>query len=1252
MAHRPGGDGKSMTTTRVGAPAETRGILCATLFGYARYAASHGDVAAAALLRTYAAMVRAVVPQYHGAEIHTTRESFCAVFPSATSAVQCGVAIVEVAEAAWSVAPARPQGVGVGVHAVGAAVAVEGDSGPAADIAAQVCAQASASEVLVTDAVRALTGGALRVRFVPYGTRQLRGLDEPMALFRVEELAAAPTRPLASQPLTPGGVPFPLRQRPLVGRWRERAVIEQALQAARGGVLRMLSLEGETGIGKTQLLATAAEVAIAQGFLPIYTAGDEDLRAPFLLVRTLLSAPGLQQMGLEPQAAAVVQQAIRSLSGEDRSAIGLSPEQERLRIFDRVGLALRALASTCPLALLLDDVHGSDEASLQLLRYLPRVIAGSPVLVVLALRPEEAPTTSPAMRLVADLGRGHVAHRLRLARFTPTDTAELLEHMLGGPVARSCAAVLHARSEGVPFFLEELSQALRETGGLQCIEGTWRLAAAAESQVPPSVQSLVERRVGRLPDPTRRLLADAAILGRAFRLQDLAAVLSRIEGVDIGDENALAARLAPAVEAGLVTELPDRSEHDCRFTHDQIRAALAAMHSRPRRRATHAAIIETLEARGRPSPTELARLAHHALLAGKADQGVRYAVAAARSALQGYAPEEALHIIEAARRVASAPEERVALLRLYDDSLAVLGRDEERLATLAELAALAMALGDAALDLEVTLRKAAASRGSGEEQQAVELAERALVMAQRSGDRDAELRASLELGQALLRSPLGQSFEPRTESMDTDRAAQAFTGALELAHQLGDLGRMAAAERELGVIQTGRANEALGRLKPQPRPPQDPYGDPSVAEPVAEARRLLSHALDLYEQMDDRQGVMSTLIALAYALPPAEIRRGSAGRLEQIRRLWLRALATESERAASEASMLYSVHVYARAYDYLDLALERGREAYAAARALGDRPLEFSAAGGMALTHLVLGEVDEAEGWLDRARVAALAVPSALRARQLELWRGLARAAGGDAQGATDHLDRAVALATEQGSPAPRAETLAAAAIQYAGLGASQETADLLLRAQRYAETARRLTLGLPGLPPWEAQAYAASAQVALVQGNAPAAAEAARYALASLQARKPVGLHLHVHLIALRALSAGGGQDEADDLRATVRGLLRLVAERILDDGVRTRWFVAPLHRDLASLAGGLEPAVPAPAAQASLRRRLPGGLTEREAEVLRLVVSGKTNREIALDLFLSHKTVARHLSNIFSKLGVSSRAAATAFALRAGIA
>jgi DNA-binding NarL/FixJ family response regulator len=57
-------------------------------------------------------------------------------------------------------------------------------------------------------------------------------------------------------------------------------------------------------------------------------------------------------------------------------------------------------------------------------------------------------------------------------------------------------------------------------------------------------------------------------------------------------------------------------------------------------------------------------------------------------------------------------------------------------------------------------------------------------------------------------------------------------------------------------------------------------------------------------------------------------------------------------------------------------------------------------------------------------------------------------------------------------------------------------------------------------------------------------------------------------------------------------------------------------------------------------------GGLSTREVEVLRLVATGKTNRAIAATLRISEKTVARHISNIFTKLGLTSRAAATAYA------
>jgi len=71
---------------------------------------------------------------------------------------------------------------------------------------------------------------------------------------------------------------------------------------------------------------------------------------------------------------------------------------------------------------------------------------------------------------------------------------------------------------------------------------------------------------------------------------------------------------------------------------------------------------------------------------------------------------------------------------------------------------------------------------------------------------------------------------------------------------------------------------------------------------------------------------------------------------------------------------------------------------------------------------------------------------------------------------------------------------------------------------------------------------------------------------------------------------------------------------------------------------------------AEAEARRlqhpSLPDGLTAREVEVLRLVAAGHSNPQIAAALYLSHKTVQRHLSNIFTKTGVTSRTGAAAYA------
>ena len=120
--------------------------------------------------------------------------------------------------------------------------------------------------------------------------------------------------------------------------------------------------------------------------------------------------------------------------------------------------------------------------------------------------------------------------------------------------------------------------------------------------------------------------------------------------------------------------------------------------------------------------------------------------------------------------------------------------------------------------------------------------------------------------------------------------------------------------------------------------------------------------------------------------------------------------------------------------------------------------------------------------------------------------------------------------------------------------------------------------------------------------------------------------------------------QVEAPYEAARVRVLLGMACRAFGDDEG------AGMELDAARAAFEQLGAVPDLARVAALTtdvpRRHPSGLTQRELQVLRLVAAGKTNKAVAQELSLSEKTIDRHVSNIFNKLDVPSRAAATAFA------
>ena len=329
---------------------------------------------------------------------------------------------------------------------------------------------------------------------------------------------------------------------------------------------------------------------------------------------------------------------------------------------------------------------------------------------------------------------------------------------------------------------------------------------------------------------------------------------------------------------------------------------------------------------GEPSAASLPLIARHAKAAGDGVVCVRFSVEASRNALAANAPEEVLRVVELALPSASTPEQRVALLDARDRALDMLRRSTDRMQGLAELAALAEALGDARLEIDVRLRRAAAMRTAEEYDRAAELAREVRDLAVERGDREGELAACMELGQDLLRATAGESFTPAAKEVDLDGADEAFRRAMELARELGDVATEAAATREVGVVHLGRVRAwfieqvELGQHLPIAQRVaagevlEDIMTELPIAPAFMETFGLLQRALELFEQLGDRRGAMSTIISLAYLNWGADIHFGTnaAKHIEEIRRLTSRqkAFTNESERAAFEAQMLYGSHVF------------------------------------------------------------------------------------------------------------------------------------------------------------------------------------------------------------------------------------------------------------------------------------------------------------------------------------------------------
>jgi class 3 adenylate cyclase/tetratricopeptide (TPR) repeat protein len=553
----------------------------------------------------------------------------------------------------------------VGINTGTAVLAFVGDAikseytalGDAANIAARLQSAAEPGTVLISADTYRLVRALFD--FKPRGVIEMKGKLAPVNSYEVVGVRAAPGSTRGLEGLAS----------PLVGREQEIGLLRDRLDALGDGIGSVVAVIGEAGLGKSRLIAELRHLRDAKtGIQPIWResrAISYGQSIPYYPWRQL----GRQIVdATEMDGAAAVREKVAAwvkrlgLQASDipfyETMLAVDTEESRFALASLSGEAvvngvagavvnaiksvMRADGGMTPYVMVMDDLHWSDTATLELIAQVATLAAFEPLLIVCVLRPDrKAPSWQLVDRLQASLG-GTFA-RIDLEPLDAADSSELLGNLLLiEDLPESIRGQILERSEGNPFYLEEVLRSLIDGGQVVRENEHWRATRdILEATIPDTLAGVLSSRIDRLPDMTKRVAQTAAVIGRVFQHRVLESVcraappLERIEHVE--------PHLAALSYEQLVRERARDPEREYIFKHALTCEAAYDLLLHSRRKDLHARAGTALETLFSDRRDEFApMLAHHFAEAGDPQRTLSYSLIAASNARRLYASNEEL----------------------------------------------------------------------------------------------------------------------------------------------------------------------------------------------------------------------------------------------------------------------------------------------------------------------------------------------------------------------------------------------------------------------------------------------------------------------------------------------------------------------------------------------------------------------------------------------------------------------------------
>lgn len=492
--------------------------------------------------------------------------------------------------------------------------------GDVTNLASRIQAAAEPGWVYASDATYRLTES--RFEWEALGSTRVKGRSQAVSVYRTRT-----ARHQAVSVSDPAARPI---GSPLVGRDAEVAKLTAAIDAiGRGQGGAIVGIVGEPGLGKSRLLLEMRRLSADRGieWLEGRALSFGHTLSYWLFIDMLRRWMGVGEEESGAEVLAILQQRIEPLFPDEIEEIlpylivllglPMPPELEpRVKfldgdaigrqIFRSVRLLINRLAQERPLVLVVEDLHWSDQSTLELIEHLLPLVETSPLLVVGTSRPDPQGAGSRIRDLAASTYRARY-DEISLAPLGPESSRNLVANLLGGDGLSALRERVLARAEGNPYFAEEIVRSLIGSGWLVRDRATGQLTATRavdHISIPDTLQGVIAARVDRLDEEPKQLLKVASVIGRnfLFRVLDAVAVAGRTIG----------SNLAGLEQLELIRERRRLPELEYWFTHALVQETTYDSILVDRRRHIHLQVADCIAALFAERIEEYAGiLAHH-----------------------------------------------------------------------------------------------------------------------------------------------------------------------------------------------------------------------------------------------------------------------------------------------------------------------------------------------------------------------------------------------------------------------------------------------------------------------------------------------------------------------------------------------------------------------------------------------------------------------------------------------------------------